>query len=269
MHKSPRLASAALAALASIAAAGTAGTADAAPTRLAPGESTGLAGDSNDGQVTLPIGETVARRSRTVTVALTASGFGDGPFVFVGFDGLVDLTLGESVVRADDGTLAFVYDLSLSDGDAADEGSLLNLSGFAGAGVVVETTYLPGTVSRSADGDVLTRALEAPGLGTGNVTLVVDTDATEFGANGTLDYQFGEEYIVRPAEPEFPGFPELDDQLGSGGGFASFGNTFSPLVLSNGPAVIPLPAGAWAGLATLGGVGLAGAARRRRAGAAR
>ena len=223
----------------------------------------------------MPPGTVVARQTFTQNVPLRPRGGAEGQAVrFVGGDGqLTDFTVGltlENLVLSDpaDGTLTFVYTLDTVNDDFGEpnsEFSLLTIPGFAGVAADADGTGGL-TVTRSPDGSTITDRLDAAGIGYLPFTLAVKTDATAFDAGGTLDYQFGNEYVVRPVVPEFPDRPDLSNFIGSGNGTADFAGTYRPAASAGGgPAVVPLPAGVWGGGLTLAGAGLLAARRRRRA----
>ena len=190
-------------------------------------------------------------------------------------------TLTSRVYRAGDGTLTFAYSTPgpLDAPGFGGESTRLSATGFGGfdlsAGALVQLGG-SGPIARSADGETVAARSGVAGLGATSAVLVIDTDATAFDAGGSADYLAGTEgellFEVAALPPDSPDFDPSDVQTVGVIGFpraaATIDGVFRPVPADagggDGPAVVPLPAGAWAGLAMLGGVGLAGAARRRR-----
>ena len=225
-------------------------------------------------RVSSPSGELLASQTFTQSVPLRATGGNNGePVGFVVETGElgdinVGLTVDNRVYRAADGALTFVYALMADLSNANGERSNLTVGGFAGTSTDASIGRADNAtqVARSADGATLVNRLTAAGLGGFPLTFAVRTDAAAFDAGGALNFDFGQEYVVRPLTPEFPDRPDLSNVIGSGTGNADFAGLYQPAAAA--PAVVPLPSAAWGGGLTLAGMGLV-ALRRRRAGAAR
>ena len=242
-----------------------------------------------------PAGSLVAESVRPFVVRLEAAlpPFLGGEVVttpprFLSPDGPAALeqpgTFTSRVYRDADGTLTFAYEVALSAPlPPADAGlPLLGVGsifarGFDGLPVLASGDLGPTPRFQRTDGpddefgDPPSVSIVAASGGLPDEPLlrgrfVLDTEATAFDSGGVVTGGFdsydqaGVFYTTAPSDGSGPVTsvgPEVDN-------FESieFAGTFRP---ADGPAVVPLPAGAWAGLATLGGLGVVGAARRRRA----
>ena len=188
-------------------------------------------------------------------------------------------TLRQRVLRDDaDGTLTFAYDVAAATSGTSiaavlGRGERLSVEGFGGLSVAaLGVVGGSDVVERSADGGAVTVRDEAI-VGSFGPTLIIDTDATAFGDAGTGRFSSSAESVNSGIElsavgtfEDGPTFVVTEDAFF----FAALNldglltPAAAPVDGGGDPAVVPLPAGAWGGLATLGGAGLAGAARRRR-----
>ena len=249
---------------------------------LAPGQSV-----SPEFGTPTPAGTLVASESRPFSATISAadefrtSGLfdlfaDDGPDPrFYDEDGPATIevtgTFSSSVYRDADGTLTFAYAVSAgAPGLRFGETFSLAVTGFAGLETIVGGISGGNSrLTRSADGDAVTvddGRSNSAGSADGAATLVVDTDATAFDRGGSATVTGSDEaqLVVNLTDAD-EGFPFVEATTVFPNFSAPLADAFRPGAAVDGPAVIPLPAGAWAGLATLGGVGLVRAARRRAA----
>ena len=192
-------------------------------------------------------------------------------------------TLTSRVYRdTSDGTLTFAYEVALSPVAAVGGSTILDLTEFSVDAFGDLDTHVFARINPTVTLDRFDRTDPGEIFVSGDfgggprapfrlAQLVVETDATVYDTHGSgavygiESYDLDTYYDYTPTDGSGPtrtiGPIAALDSIRYGG-FDTFNGVFAPAV---GPAVVPLPSGLWGGLATLGGVGLTGAVRRRRA----
>jgi hypothetical protein len=217
--------------------------------RAAPVAPGGTVTNSSD-QFAVPAGDVVDEITRPVTFNFTTQ---DPTRPLDPSEESVTGTFTSRVLR-DAGTqqLTFLYDFQAerSGGQGVppgNEGATLVVSSFGGftTDVLGRSSNSEITIQRGASGAEITLTATNPGLA-GPPALLVATDALNFNRNGS---------VVVTLVDEFAQGQRGDASL-------TLDAMFQPAAQTTTP--IPLPSGAWAGLATLGLIGAVGRVRRMR-----